>query len=123
VIGRLHEVVVDCHDPARLARFWQQVLGGRLEPHGLVWTGLRLPQPGGGYLGFQRVPEAKTVKNRLHLDVEVDDLEAAAVVCVGLGARLIGEPQVDELGTFIVLADPEGNEFCLVKVSAAGAGS
>jgi predicted enzyme related to lactoylglutathione lyase len=44
-------------------------------------------------------------------------------VCVGLGARLIGEPQVDELGTFIVLADPEGNEFCLVKVSAAGAGS
>jgi predicted enzyme related to lactoylglutathione lyase len=60
------------------------------------------------------VPETKVVKNRLHLDVLVTDLEEAAVQCVALGATRVTDRRSDPIGDFIVLLDPEGNEFCVV---------
>jgi predicted enzyme related to lactoylglutathione lyase len=64
--------------------------------------------------GLQPVPEAKVVKNRLHLDIEVDEIEAAVAEALRLGAARIGEVVTDELGSFQVMHDPEGNEFCFV---------
>jgi predicted enzyme related to lactoylglutathione lyase len=61
------------------------------------------------------VPEGKTVKNRLHLDVEVRDIAAATSRAEGLGARRVGEIHHDEAGSFQILLDPEGNEWCLVN--------
>jgi predicted enzyme related to lactoylglutathione lyase len=69
----------------------------------------------GTRIAFQRVPESKTVKNRVHLDVEVDDIDAEAQRLVGLGAQTSGSIVTDEQGRFQVMLDPEGNEFCLVS--------
>jgi len=111
VIGRLDEVVVDCHDAVRLAGFWQGVLGGEIVRQSDEWVAIA------GLLtmvSFQVVPEPKTVKNRVHLDVAVDDLAAATAAAVALGATAVGDVVVDELGGFQVMLDPEANEFCLI---------
>jgi hypothetical protein len=60
------------------------------------------------------VPEAKTVKNRVHLDVDVPDLEDAVAASLPWGAVRVGEVVYDELGGFQVMQDPEGNEFCFI---------
>ena len=112
-VGKLSEVVIDCRDLDRLALFWPQVLGGTPERESEEWLRLRMPD-GSTAVSFQRVPEPKSVKNRVHLDVAVDDLEGAAARCVELGATQLTGRRGDELGDFIVLADPEGNEFCVV---------
>mgnify|MGYP000402599368 CR=1 FL=1 len=72
------------------------------------------PDGVGPRLFFQRVPEGKTVKNRVHLDVDVPDLEVAANAAEALGAERVGDVVYDELGGFQVMADPEGNEFCFI---------
>ena len=72
------------------------------------------PYAGGLTIAFQRVPEAKTTKNRMHLDIWSDDIEGDTTRLVGLGASAAGGVIEDELGRFQVLRDPEGNEFCLV---------
>jgi catechol 2,3-dioxygenase-like lactoylglutathione lyase family enzyme len=112
-LGTVDEVVVDCADPARLAAFWQQVLGGEVVARDAGWH--RLDPPGWSSLAFQRVPERKAVKNRLHLDVRVDDLAAATDAARRLGAVPVGPPVHDVAGSFQVLLDPEGNEWCLVR--------
>jgi predicted enzyme related to lactoylglutathione lyase len=111
VLGRLHEVVIDCHDPESLARFWQAVLGGAVR-HNDEWV--EVHPPGGHIVGFQKVPEPKTGKNRVHLDVEVDDIEAAVRAAVELGATKVGDVVTDPISSFQVMLDPEGNEFCFV---------
>jgi len=113
VIGRLEEVVIDCHDPMRLAEFWQRVLGGYVVRQSHEWVALEPPH--GITVSFQLVPEAKTVKNRVHLDVDVPDLEDAVAAAELLGATRHGEVVYDELGGFQVMLDPEGNEFCFVN--------
>jgi predicted enzyme related to lactoylglutathione lyase len=70
--------------------------------------------PDGVRMSFQPVPERKDVKNRLHLDFEVEDIEAAIVKAVSLGAEREGMVVTDEKGSFQVMRDPEGNEFCFV---------
>jgi hypothetical protein len=124
----LHDIVFDCRHPASLARFWAAVLDGyavapydeaeleRLRDKGIFDTEddpmVLVERPGGPgprYL-FQLVPESKVVKNRLHLDVRADDLAAESRRLVGLGARVL-----QEQGDWTVLADPEGNEFDLVR--------
>jgi catechol 2,3-dioxygenase-like lactoylglutathione lyase family enzyme len=110
------ELVVDCHDPATLAAFWQAVLGyevvatsdGEIEIGGGPGTGPTLL--------FQRVPEEKVVKNRLHLDVSPapGSVQAEEVDRVlGLGATPVDIGQGDV--SWVVLADPEGNEFCILR--------
>jgi hypothetical protein len=106
-------VVIDCHDPVQLAEFWQRMLGGYVVRQSHEWVALEPPT--GITVSFQLVPEAKTVKNRVHLDVDVGDMEEAVAVAIEAGARRIGEVVYDELGGFQVMSDPEGNEFCFIN--------
>ncbi len=113
-IGSLHEIVVDCSNPEALARFWQALIGGDVEVETSDWVVLD-GDDDGFYIGFQRVPEAKSGKNRIHLDVEVDDLATAVDEAEQLGARTLGAPVEDDDGGVVqVMADPGGNEFCLI---------
>ncbi len=116
MIGRIDEVVVDCARPWELAQFWAQVLGGAPVRRSDSWC--YLDAPGWTRLAFQRVPEPKATKNRLHLDVEADDLPAAIAQAEALGAVRVGPIVTDEPGSFQVLRDPEGNEWCLVRPAA-----
>ncbi|WP_432522845.1 VOC family protein [Kineococcus sp. SYSU DK006] len=113
MIGSIDEVVIDCAQPAALAAFWAQVLGG--EPVGRDDAWWYVVPPGWTQLSFQKVPEAKAVKNRVHLDVRVRDIEAATAQAEALGARRVGAVHQDRAGSFQVLLDPEGNEWCVVK--------
>ena len=72
-IGKFLAAVMDCNDPVSLSKFWQQILGGDVDPRTetVEWVALS-GVPGLGYLGFQKVPEPKAVKNRVHIDVDVD---------------------------------------------------
>ena len=113
MIGRLGEVVIDCHDPLHLAEFWQRVLGGYVVRQSHEWVAL---EPLTGItVSFQLVTESKTVKNRVHLDVDVGDMEEAVAAAVSAGASRLGEVVYDELGGFQVMSDPEGNEFCFIN--------
>ncbi|MFI7131295.1 VOC family protein [Nonomuraea sp. NPDC050153] len=116
---RLNQIVVDCQDPQSLVRFWATLLGGDPVDHARGWSHVELP--GGVRLAFQPVAEDKAVKNRLHLDIEVDTIEEAATHALRLGATRIGETVTDDQGSFQVMADPEGNEFCFVCHRAAAA--
>jgi len=111
-IGRVGEVVVDCHDPMRLAEFWQRLLGGYFVRSGSDWV--QLEPPAGVTIAFQRVPEPKSVKNRLHLDIDVRDLDQSIAAAESYGAARVGDVITDELAAFQTMTDPEGNEFCLV---------
>ncbi len=111
-VGRLSQVDIDVSDLERGARFWSAVLG------------LEIRREFGQYLEFvrhegspaiilQKVPEPKTAKTRVHLDIEVDDLDVALAKVEALGGKKLQEIQeYDE--RFVVVADPDGNEFCLV---------
>jgi hypothetical protein len=107
-------VVIDCGDPIRLADWWHGLTGWPIGKRGETWSDLE--RPDGTYLGFQQVPESKAGKNRLHLDLKVADEEAAAAWAQEhLGARFLWRSR-DPDDRFVVLADPEGNEFCFVDV-------
>lgn len=128
-MARIHDVVIDCQHPASLARFWAGVLDGyavapydAAELERLRALGIDDPEddptvlveaPGATpRLWLQRVPEAKEAKNRVHLDLRSDDPDGEVDRLLGLGARL----EVDQPNRgLIVLHDPEGNEFCVLR--------
>ena len=112
-IGSLHEIVIDCSNPEALARFWQALIGGEVDVESRDWAVLDGDDEG-FYFGFQRVPEAKSGKNRMHIDVEVDDLARAVDEAEQLGARKLGDVIEEEDGSIQVMADPGGNEFCFI---------
>ena len=112
-IGSLHEIVVDSANPVALARFWQALIGGEVDIESDDWVALD-GDDDGFYIGFQTVPERKSGKNRIHLDVVVDDLARAVDEAEQLGARKIGGVRDEENGPFQIMADPEGNEFCFI---------
>lgn len=111
-------VTFDCANALGLARFWAAVLG-RTVGEGEPPAGERfamLPPPEGGdgapLLMFLQVPEGKTAKNRVHLDLGTDDLEADRARVLALGATPVHDRS--EWGyTWTTFRDPEGNEFCL----------
>ena len=70
--------------------------------------------PSIGIIGFQKVPEGKAVKNRVHVDLDVDDLDAAVARAVALGATIVGSVVEEPTNWFQVMADIEGNEFCFI---------
>ncbi|MBP2334158.1 VOC family protein [Saccharothrix coeruleofusca] len=109
----LDQVVVDCSDAAALARFWAALLGAEPVDRPSGWS--HVEAEGWPRVAFQPVPEGKSVKNRLHFDVEVDDIGAATRRALELGAVKRGEVQSDAEGRFQVMLDPEGNEFCFVS--------
>jgi hypothetical protein len=115
-IGALRTVVVDCLDPEPLAAFWGQLLGVDVNHRSDEWVSLHATAPGHPRVAFQRVPEAKAAKNRLHLDVWVADIADATVAAEAIGATRVGGLVTDSAEPFQVLADPAGNEFCLVHL-------
>lgn len=116
-IARLDSVTIDCHDPEALAAFWAPVLGTAESWRGgdpVHYLDLAAT-PTVPALRFQRVSEPKTVKDRIHLDLRVDDLEAATRQVLALGATRVRQEDFSEYEVvFRVMLDPEGNEFCLV---------
>jgi hypothetical protein len=113
--SRFTELIIDAADPGGLARFWEQVLGYQrtFEENGVVE--IRGQAESGPSLVFVPVPEPKTLKNRLHIDVNPVDVDQRAEVerLLALGARRVDIGQGDQ--TWVVLADPEGNEFCVLR--------
>jgi predicted enzyme related to lactoylglutathione lyase len=116
------EMALDVNDPERMIAFWSAVLGydlpdeDRFDTPDRVYWSLVDPSGLGPRLVIQRVPEPVTAKNRLHIDLHVTDIEAAASRAVAIGATLIDHEPVVEVGTsWIRLLDPEGNVFCFVS--------
>ena len=135
--SRSWQLTIDAHDPHALADFWAAALGGELEDNSELiatvlqqgwaaesdtlvhrgrryWRDLVAVRGAGPRLLFQRVPEAKTVKNRLHLDLHVgeDRIRPEVDRLVALGATE-GREFREIGGHWIVMNDPEGNEFCV----------
>lgn len=106
-------LVFDCVDLARMSGFWSALLGLEVTKFEDGWVRLSPLEPGGLVLDFQRVPEPKQVKNRLHLDLPVADLDVGEERVLALGASGTGEEFPTDHG-FRVFRDPEGNEFCLI---------
>jgi len=114
-VGSLDALTIDCADPLELARFWGAVFGTEIDSTlGEAHYVDLLPVPGVPVLRFQRVPDHKATKNRLHLDLLVEDLDEACGRVEALGGRRALEQPISEYGwSWIVMEDPEGNEFCL----------
>ena len=112
------ELVLDCRDPDTLARFWGAALAYEIVDASGPYRSLE-PIDGadpGPALVLQAVAEPKVGKNRLHLDVYVPDVSAEAARLEDLGARRLSDEVVDEDGErWMVMADPEGNEFCVCE--------
>jgi predicted enzyme related to lactoylglutathione lyase len=116
----VHRITVDCTDAYELAGFWSEVTGHpRSEEDfpGDPETLLMLPE--GPEILFIQVPEGKAGKNRLHLDLQPDirrDEEVERLL--GLGAALVDDQRRPDGTGWVVLADPEGNEFCVERSAA-----
>jgi predicted enzyme related to lactoylglutathione lyase len=120
---RMQCVCVDSNDPDKLARFWAEALGWRrtfedddeivLEPPAGSREDGVVPD-----LLFLRVPEPKSVKNRLHMDLRPDDQDAEVRRIEALGAQRVSVGQGEDV-SWVVLADPEGNEFCVLRALTA----
>jgi predicted enzyme related to lactoylglutathione lyase len=109
----LYAVTFDCADAAELAGFWSAVLERPVEDGASAEVASIAPKGDGPHWYFMQVPEGKTAKNRMHLDLTTADLSGEVERIVGLGAKPIG--QLDEGGfRWVTLLDPEGNEFDVV---------
>ncbi|MEU4739099.1 VOC family protein [Actinosynnema sp. NPDC023658] len=116
----VHNITFDCADAFALAGFWSQATGRPLsdddhpgDPEALVTL------PEGPSLLFIQVPEGKSVKNRVHLDLQPDttrDVEVERLL--GIGATLVSDMRRPDGTGWVVLADPEGNEFCVERSAA-----
>ena len=105
---RLYEIGIDCVDPAPVARWWAEVLGGHLVEEERDFAAVdQIPGAPFDSLDFAAVPEPKLVKNRIHWDLTADAVQPL----LDAGATLLRAPD-DEID-WHVLADPEGNEFCV----------
>jgi Glyoxalase-like domain len=114
-------IVVDCSDSLAQATWWATVLGHEVSERNTDEYEVSHPTSGGTPLYFMNVPEPKTVKNRLHVDVTVDgSLEDGVARLVAVGATLVDLRQDPETlanpDTWAVMQDPEGNEFCVFDV-------
>lgn len=110
-------VTVDCADPRRVVAFWSALLGcGVIEPgpDRPAWFRLQPLGPTGPFMNFQPVEEPKVGKARIHMDVFVDDLEAAVDRVAELGGADPGAREELPRGRIAVMRDSEGNEFCLL---------
>lgn len=108
------DVVLDCSDPERLADFWRDALDYRVY-YSKASLAVLVPKEGtASPLVLQQVPEPKTGKNRMHMDIVADDVEPEVERLEALGARRLHDG-VQRLGQtrWITMADPEGNEFCV----------
>ena len=116
-VARWAAVTVDCVDPERASAFWGQLLDVPPRPvDGLPgWFRIGPTAAGGPVVTFQPVPEPKRGKTRIHFDLVVDDLEHSQEKVIGLGGCSLNQRHDYAEGIVVVMADPEGNEFCLVR--------
>ena len=119
-IGRVDGLVIDGDDTIALARFWAAMFDTEIasianegEPNEAHYVDVAATD-GSPLFRFQRVPEAKTLKNRLHLDIEVQELDPAIAHVEDLGGSLVQPTQTEYGYDFAIMGDPEGNEFCLI---------
>jgi Glyoxalase-like domain len=112
---KFSELVIDSLDPEPIARWWAEVLGYRITEMDDDQVEIAGPRGSGPTLVFVKVPERKSVKNRLHIDVSPTDLEQDAELdrLRELGAERTDVGQGEDAG-WVVLQDPDGNEFCLL---------
>lgn len=114
-VGALYAIVIDVNDLDTCARFWSQVLGTDIlyQDERYLQLGQKGERPS---VLLQKVPERHKEKNRVHIDLDVPDLEVAVSRVQDLGGHKLR--QLSEYGIqWVVMADPDGNEFCLVKHS------
>jgi catechol 2,3-dioxygenase-like lactoylglutathione lyase family enzyme len=116
--ARVRSITIDCADPYRLARWWCEVFGVEPHPDDFPDDPEALCSLGGGQtrLLFERVPEPKSGKNRVHIDVQPAgrrDEEVERVL--SLGAGLVADHREADGHGWVVLADPDGNEFCIER--------
>jgi hypothetical protein len=120
VHARVRSVTFDSDDPYTIAGWWSEALGApRYEDDHPGDPEAAVLMPTGPQLLFERVPESKTVKNRVHLDLEPDgprDHEVDRLL--DLGATMIADRREPDGTGWAVLADPEGNEFCVLRSAA-----
>jgi predicted enzyme related to lactoylglutathione lyase len=111
---RVSEVVIDCADHAEVVDFWAAALGYARRDINEQYVALVPParEPGLPPLLFQKVPEPKVAKNRVHLDFRAPVMADEVERLVGLGASVVAERSLGDF-SWTVLADPEGNEFCV----------
>ena len=110
----LAHITFDCRDAARVARFWSVALGRSVDAGASAqFASIGLPRAAGQQAWlFLQVPEEKTAKNRMHLDMHAEDRDTEVARLIELGATRIDEHR--EYGTqWVVMNDPEGNEFCV----------
>jgi catechol 2,3-dioxygenase-like lactoylglutathione lyase family enzyme len=116
---RWQGICIDSTDPAPLARWWAELLGWRVTDEDDDEIAVEPPEgsPEHGVapeVVFCRVPEPKTVKDRLHIDLRPDDQDAEVARAEAMGATRADVGQVGD-ETWVVLADPDGNEFCILR--------
>jgi predicted enzyme related to lactoylglutathione lyase len=116
---RIQCMCFDTHDPSAIASFWEQVLGWRRTHEEPDEVALEPPKgsPEDGVVPdilFLKVPDEKTVKNRVHIDLRPDDQAAEVERIEKLGARRVDIGQGDDV-SWVVMADPDGNEFCVLR--------
>ena len=111
MIGRVSFTTIDATDPDRLAAFWGAILGTGVGETSDAGRFVFLREANGHVLGFQRVPESKSVKDRVHLDIRVEDLREATDTVAVLGGSWDGNELSLDDARWRTLHDPEGNEF------------
>ena len=124
--SKFSELCIDCKDPRSLAQFWSAILDWTIEEDDEGEDYIYIEGSSEPGIAFIKVPEGKTVKNRLHIDVTPTDGTRDQEVerVLGLGATRVDIGQGEQ--RWVVLADPEGNEFCILgrkedpKVGPAG---
>src|SRR5687767_6410122 len=109
----VHAVTVDCTDADALAAFWSALLDVPVRGHWHEFVGLASPAPGHPRMLFQQVQGPLPDKRTAHVDLHVDDLESATARVLELGGTVV-QDQVHDETRWRVMADPEGNPFCLV---------
>ncbi|WOX26393.1 VOC family protein [Streptomyces solicathayae] len=117
MVSVVQNVAIDCVDAYELARFWSAVTGRPLDPDDKpgVREAAVLPAEGPA-LYFNQVPEPKTIKNRIHLCLRPETTREQEVErLLGLGATLVADLRNPDGSGWAVLADPEGNEFCVLR--------
>lgn len=117
MIGRVSFVTIDANDPEHLAAFWGEILGAEVEERADRGRFVYLQRVDGTLLCFQRVPESKSGKNRVHLDVRIENLEEATERIVALGGSWDGFDRALDEARWRTLQDPEGNEFDIFEPS------
>ncbi|MFI5618612.1 VOC family protein [Streptomyces sp. NPDC051567] len=122
-LNPIHHITIDALDPYKMAEFWAEVTGYAIHPDDVEGDEeilLEPGQPGVPGMLFIRVPDAKSVKNRVHLDIQppVGTRDETVERLTGLGARLVDDRRREDGSGWVVLADPEGNELCIERSAA-----